>query len=196
MGWFILSQIFSVLVTIVSIGRLSEQDRDLEIIILRQQLAILQRKQDKPIKPNRVEKMTLAVLTTKLKAVTQRPTSRLRDILRIFQPETVLGWHRQLVRRKWTYAHKNKGGRPRIDQEHEALILRLAKENPLWGYGKIEGELLKLGFQVPRTTVQNVLKRHRMSAGAVSVEEFATAVPLLIRKSDFVFVILAAEMDG
>ncbi len=112
MGWFILSQIFSVLVTIVSIGRLSAQDRDLEIVILRQQLAILQRKQDKPIKPIRVEKMTLAVLTTKLKAVTQRPTSRLRDMLRIFQPETVLGWQRQLVRRKWTYAHKNKGGRP------------------------------------------------------------------------------------
>jgi len=162
MGWFILSQIFSLLVTIVSIGRLSEQDRDLEIIILRQQLAILQRKQDKPIQPNRVEKMTLAVLTTKLKAVTQRPTSRLRDSLRIFQPETVLGWHRQLVRRKWTYAHKNKGGRPRIDQELEKLILRLAKENPRWGYGKIEGELLKLGFQVPRTTVQNVLKRHHI----------------------------------
>ena len=87
MGWFILSQIFSVLVTIVSIGRLSEQDRDLEIIILRQQLAILQRKQDKPIKPNRVEKMTLAVLTTKLKDVTLWPTSRLRDIIRIFQPD-------------------------------------------------------------------------------------------------------------
>jgi len=111
--------------------------------------------------------MTLAVLTTKLKDVTQRPPSRLQDIIRIFQPETVLGWHRQLVRRKWTYVHKNKGGRPRIDQELEALILRLAKENPRRGYGKIEGELLKLGFQVPRTTVRNVLDRHNIEPAPV-----------------------------
>jgi putative transposase len=50
------------------------------------------------------------------------------------------------VRRKWTYEQKNKGGRPRIHQEKEGLILRLAKENIRWGYGKIEGELLKLGI--------------------------------------------------
>ena len=167
MGWFILSQIFSVLITFVSLSRSSEQDKDLEIIVLRQQLAILQRKQDKPIKPNRAEKKMLAVVTTKLKDVTQRPANRLRDIIRIFQPETVLGWHRQLVRRKWTYARKKKGGRPRIDQELEELIIRLARENPRWGYGKIEGELIKLGFQVPRTTVQNVLKRHNIEPAPV-----------------------------
>ena len=167
MGWFILSQIFSVLITIVSLSRSSEQDKDLEIIVLRQQLAILQRKQDKPIKPNRAEKMMLAVVTTKLKDVTKRPANRLRDIIRIFQPETVLGWHRQLVRRKWTYARKKKGGRPRIDQELEELIIRLARENPRWGCGKIEGELIKLGFQVSRTTVQNVLKRHNIEPAPV-----------------------------
>ena len=72
MGWFILAQTFSILITIVRIGRLSEQEKDLEILVLRQQLAILQRKQEKPVKPNRAEKMMLAVLTTKLKVVTQR----------------------------------------------------------------------------------------------------------------------------
>jgi len=135
----------------VRIGRLSEQEKDLEILVLRQQLAILQRKQEKPVKPNRAEKMMLAVLTTKLKEVTQRPVGHLRGIIRIFQPETVLGWHRELVRRKWSYARKNKGGRPHIDHELEGMILRLARENPRWGYGKIEGELLKLGFDASRT---------------------------------------------
>jgi len=144
MGRFILSKIFSVLKTIVSLSRLSEQDKDLEIVVLRQQLAILQRKQDKPIRPNRAEKMTLAILTTKLKDVTQRPARQLRDIIRIFQPETVLGWHHQLVRRKWSYNRKNKDGRPRIDQELEELIVRLGRENQRWGYGKIHGELIML----------------------------------------------------
>ena len=107
MAWFILSKIFSVLVAIVSVGRISEKDKDLEIMILRQQLAILQRKQDKIVRPNQAEKMTLAVLMPKLKDVTQQPASRLRNIIRIFQPEAVLGWHRELVRRMWTYKRKN-----------------------------------------------------------------------------------------
>jgi hypothetical protein len=111
--------------------------------------------------------MTLAVLATKLKAITECPTSHLQDIIRIFQPETVLGWHRQLVRLKWTYKQKNKGGRPRIDQELENLILRLARENPRWGYGKIHGELIKLGFQTCETTVSNVLDRHGIQPAPV-----------------------------
>jgi transposase len=152
---------------IVSLGRLSEKDKDLEIILLRQQLAIMQRKQDKIIRPNQAEKMTLAVLATKLKATTQRSTSQLQDIIRIFQPETVLGWHRQLVRQKWTYQQKNKGGRPRTDQEIEALILRLARENSRWGYSKIHGELLKLGVQISETTVRNVLDRHGIQPAPV-----------------------------
>jgi hypothetical protein len=80
MAWFILAQIFSVLITLVSLGRLSEREKDLEILVLRQQLAILKRKQGQPAKPNRAEKMTLALLTAKLKEATQRPASRLRDI--------------------------------------------------------------------------------------------------------------------
>jgi AMMECR1 domain-containing protein len=78
MGWFILAQIFTIWITIVRIGRLSEQEKDLEIVVLRRQLAILQRKQEKPAKPNRVEKMMFAVLTAKLNEVTQRPAGHLR----------------------------------------------------------------------------------------------------------------------
>ena len=160
MGWFILAQVLTILISIVRIGRMSEQEKDLEILILRQQLAILQRKQEKLVKTNRTEKMMLALLTAKPKAVTRWSTGQLRSILRIVQPETVLGWHRDLVRRKWSYTHRNKGGRPKMDRELERLILHLARENPRWGYGKIEGELLKLGYEASRTAIRNVLKRH------------------------------------
>jgi hypothetical protein len=148
------------LIELINIGRLSEQEKDLEILILRHQLAVLERKLKKPVKPTRAEKLTLATLVAKLKQVTNRPISRLGDIIRIVQLETVFRWHRELVRRKWTHQRKRKGGRPRVSEEIEGLIVRLAEENSRWGYGKIEGELLKLGFKVSRTTIRNVLDRH------------------------------------
>ena len=160
MGWFILNHIFSTILSILDIIQLSNQEKDLEIMILRQQLSILQRKFNSPIKPNRVEKITLAVLTTRLKRITHRSANQLRDIIRIFQPETNLRWHRELVRRKWTYPHKNKSGRPSISKELEELILRLARENPHWGYGKIQGELIKLNFKISQSTVRYILDRH------------------------------------
>ena len=112
MAWFILSQMFSTLLTLLRLGSTSDKDKDLEILILRQQLNILQRQLDKPIKLNRAEKLTLAVLSATLKKQSNRPIKQFRSLIRIFQPETVFGWHRQLVKRKWTYAKKNKGGRP------------------------------------------------------------------------------------
>jgi hypothetical protein len=167
MGWFILIHVLTQRMSIVSIGRLSEQEKGLEIWVLRQRLAILQRKCHKPVKPNRAEKMTLAVLVAKLKQITPKTTSQWRDILRIFQPETVMRWHRELVRRKWTYPRTSKGGRPSISKDLESLILRLAQENPRWGYGKIEGELLKLDFKVSQSTIRNVLDRHGILPAAV-----------------------------
>ena len=86
MGWFILKYIFFTFLAILHIGRLSNQEKDLEILILRQQLSILQRKLSHPIKPNRVEKMTLAVLTAKLKQVFHQSTNphhHTTNILRI-----------------------------------------------------------------------------------------------------------------
>ena len=70
----------------MSIGRLSQQEKDLEILLLRHQLAILERKLDKPVKPNRAEKLTLAVLTARLRLVTRRPATGLRDVIRIVAP--------------------------------------------------------------------------------------------------------------
>ena len=159
MGWFILKHIFSILLAFVNVRRLSDQEKDLEILILRQQLSILQRKHKHPIKLSRVEKLTLGILATKFKRTTHQTANQLRDVIRIFQPETVLRWHRELVRRKWTYPNKKKGGRPPISKETENLIVQIARENPRMGYGKIVGELLKLGFQVSPTTVRNVLDR-------------------------------------
>ncbi len=151
MGWFILMNIFSALLSLVRTRNLSAQEKELEILILRKQLTILQRKVDKPIKPNRSDKMILSILTKRLKNISNRSTTQLQSVIRILKPSTVLRWHRQLVRLKWTYKAHNKGGRPPIDKELENMIIRLAKENPSWGYGKIEGELLKLGFIVCRT---------------------------------------------
>ena len=132
----------------IQVSRLSDKDKDLEVIILRHQLAVMTRLHAKPVKPNRAEKMTLAILTQKLRQSKNHSTDQLRRVIRIVQPETVLRWQREMVRRKWTYEQKNKGDRPRIHQEKEDLIVRLAKGNIRWGYGKIEGELFKLGYKV------------------------------------------------
>ena len=88
MGWFILKHIFFTLLAIVNVRRLSDQEKDLEILVLRQQLSILQRKLNHPIKPSKIEKLTLAVLTTKFKQTMRQTANQLRDVIRIFEPET------------------------------------------------------------------------------------------------------------
>ena len=157
MAWFILSQIYSTIITLLRLGFTSDKDKDLEILILRQQLNILQRQIDKPIKPNRAEKLTLAVLSANLKNQTNRPVKQFQNLIRVFQPETVFRWHKQLVKRKWTYARQNKVGRPPTSEKVKALVVRLAQENN-WGYGKIKGELTKLGIKLSLTAVGNILR--------------------------------------
>lgn len=85
---------------------------------------------------------------------------------------------------------KNKGGRPPINKEIENLILRLAKENPNWGYGKINGELLKLGFKVSETSIQNTLHRHNIQpasvrGGSISWRQLMTHYKDQILATDF-----------
>ena len=160
MSWSAVAHVFSILLELIHIGRLSDLDKDLEILVLRYQLGIADRKLNQTIKPNRIEKLTLAVLVSRLKQETNCSANHLRVTLRLFSPRTVFRWHQELVKRKWTYKHQNKGGRPRLSQDVQDLIVRLAKENARWGYGKIEGELLKLGIKVSQTTIRNVLNRH------------------------------------
>ncbi len=77
----------------IQVRHLSDKDKDLEIVILRHQLAVMTRLHAKPVKPNRVEKMTLAMMTKKLKQSTNRSAMQLRDVIRLVQPDTVLRWH-------------------------------------------------------------------------------------------------------
>ena len=78
---------------------------------------------------SRVERLNVTVVTTKLKSATGRTTAQLRQVIRIFQTETVLRWHRQLVRRKWTHNPDGRRGRPKVDPELERLVVRFAREN-------------------------------------------------------------------
>jgi hypothetical protein len=91
--------------------------------------------------------------------VTGQSLKDLSDVIRIFQPQTILKWHREWVRRKWTYRYRARTGRPKTDAEVERLVLPLARAND-WGNGKIAGELLKLGVDISDQTIANMRKRH------------------------------------
>jgi len=85
----------------------------------------------------------------------------LEQFATIVTPDTILRWHRQLVARHWDYSRRRKSaGRPRVPQETVDLVLRLARENPLWGYNRIQGALRNLGYAISDTAVANILKAH------------------------------------
>jgi hypothetical protein len=159
MFWFCVWQVISTLIELIRLGGRSASDKDLEILLLQHQLAIYERRQERAPHLSRGEKLMLIVLGTKLKAQTGRTIKQLGEVIRIVKPKTVFGWHRELVRWKWTYRQRNRGGRPRTDQEIERLVVRLARENG-WGNERIEGELLKLGYKISDETVANILRRH------------------------------------
>ncbi len=86
----------------------------------------------------------------------------LKEFGTLFAPDTILRWHRQLVANKWDYSNRKekKQGRPRIRQVIVDLILQFARENPTWGFDRIQGELSKVGYQICDSTVANILKAH------------------------------------
>lgn len=162
MIFFLVAHIFSMLLDLIGLSRQTDHDKNGEILLLRQQLHILQRKQSHPLRISRWEKLTLVVLARTLTGLTTSTRPRLSQVVLLFKPDTLLKWHRQLVRRKWTFTKSARRGRPPTSPELETLILRLAKENPRWGYGKLEGELGKLGYDVGRSTIKDVLKRQHV----------------------------------
>jgi transposase InsO family protein len=86
----------------------------------------------------------------------------LGEVATLFTPDTILRWHHQLIAQKWDYGHRrrNKPGRPQVSAEIVQLVLRLARDNPTWGYKRIQGALANLGHKVSDTTVANILKEH------------------------------------
>jgi hypothetical protein len=108
---------------------------------------VLERRLEAQARPSRWEKCFLAVLLVQLKQVTGRSQAQLGKVL-LFKPQTILNWHRELVRRKWTFRHDRRVGRPPIAEELRQLVIRLANENTDWGYDRIAGELLKLGYPI------------------------------------------------
>jgi putative transposase len=123
------------------------RSKELEILVLRHELAILRRQASRP-KLTRADRALLASLSGPL----ARPAWAVLPV----KPETVLRWHRQLIARRWTYAHRPPG-RPPLERSLRELILRLADENPQWGYKRIVGELKGVGFTVSATSVRKVL---------------------------------------
>ena len=124
--------------------------KDLEILVLRHQLAVLRRQTPRP----KLEPADRALL-----AAVSRVLPRARWSCFLVKPETLLRWHRRLVAGAWTYPHRQTG-RPPLDQEVQQLIVRLARENPRWGYQRIQGELLRLGVRVSATAIRTMLRRH------------------------------------
>ncbi|MBK8977223.1 MAG: transposase [Planctomycetes bacterium] len=102
-------------------------------------------------------------------------------------PDTILAWHRRLIARKWTYARR-RTGRPGILKEIRELVLRMSRDDPTWGYSRIQGELKKLGHQVARSTIAKTLKEHgvpRSPARRASWRTFLRAHAEAIAGADF-----------
>jgi putative transposase len=135
------------------VGRGQSPDaKDVEIAVLRHQLAVLHRQIVRPCYTP-ADRMILATLAKLLP----------RDRWPIFlvTPSTLLRWHRELIRRRWTYPARHRR-RHALDPDVVDLVLRLARENPRWGYVRIVGEWRKLGVRVSATSVRTILRRHRL----------------------------------
>jgi Homeodomain-like domain len=124
--------------------------KELEILVLRHQLAVLRRQTPRP----KLQPADRALL-----AAVGRILPRARWSCFLVKPETLLRWHRRLIAGTWTYPNRG-AGRPPLDQDVQQLIVRLAKENPRWGYQRIQGELLHLRVRVSASAIRSTLRRN------------------------------------
>ena len=128
----------------------SDRAKDAEILILRHQVAVLQRQAGTP-KLSCTDRAILSALARLL------PSGHLRQLHLIISPRTLLRWHAALVRRRWAYPRRTPG-RPGTAQAIRALVLEMARDNPSWGYRRIHGELTGLGYTLAPSTVWQILK--------------------------------------
>jgi putative transposase len=127
----------------------SDISKEAEILVLRHQLAVLRRQIARP-KPSWADRALISALA--------RLLPKARRVGLLVTPRILLRWHADLVKRRWTYKRKTPG-RPPMRPTIHALVLRLAAENPTWGYRRIAGELAGLGRNVGATTVWRILRK-------------------------------------
>ena len=174
MLWNVLFLLFSPWYLLL--GRLLRDDRDRQILLLHQQLLIVQRRVGKRLSLSRGEKLTLVLGSLGMK------TRQLLDSLVLIKPATLVGWHREIVRRHWTFPAGRRPGRPLISEEARRLVIRIARDNPRMGYTKLAGEMRKLGCAgFGRSTVARILQGTRPHSQATPrwrPELAAVPVPL------------------
>jgi len=147
---------FLLITRVASWLRLSQREetwKTAEILILRHQLAVLQRRQPRRPNLNWADRALIAALLGVI------PKARRHGTWLLVAPDTILRWRRDLVRRRWAArSRRGRTGRPTTRRNVRALVLRLARENPEWGYRRIHGELAGLGVKVAASTAWEILK--------------------------------------
>jgi len=179
----------------------SDAGKDIEILVLRHELAVLRRQVSRP-RLRAADRVLLAALSR----ILPRPQWPALFV----SPKTVLRWHRELVARRWTYESANRGGRPPLGREVRTLVMRLARENPTWGYRRIHGELAGLGYRLAASTVWRILRAAGLDpaprrsgptwrqfltaqASGIVATDFFTVDTVLLRR---LFVLFIIEVDS